>query len=309
MTSRTLLLALSRQPTLGAAMDRLPLTRRFVRRFVAGETAEEALRVITGLEAGGLLTAVTYLGENVVTPADADHATQTYLHLVEEIERRRLRCAPSVKLTHLGLDLGEELCLANVTRLLQRAGAAGIRVWMDMESSAYTERTIAIYERLLPRFPNGAGVVQSYLRRTPGDVERLVALGAAVRLCKGAYQEPPDVAFPDKRDVDRAYGRLTERLFAEDARRAGVYPGLATHDERLQRLAVAAARARAVPADAWEIQMLFWIRPDLHARLAGDGVPLRVLVPYGKDWYGYFMRRLAERPANVLFLLKNVLRI
>jgi proline dehydrogenase len=130
-----------------------------------------------------------------------------------------------------------------------------------------------------------------------------------VRLCKGAYQEPPELAFPDKRDVDRAYGRLTERLFADDARRAGVYPGIATHDERLQRLAVATARARGVPADAWEIQMLFGIRADLHARLAGDGAPLRVLVPYGKDWYGYFMRRLAERPANVLFLLRNLLRV
>ena len=309
MSSRTLLLALSRQPTLGAAMDRLPLTRRFVRRFVAGETADEALRVIAGLDARGLMTAVTYLGENVVTAADADHATQTYLDLVDEIARRRLRCTPSVKLTHLGLDLGEDLCLANVSRLLERAGADGIRVWMDMESSAYTERTVAMYERLLPRFPNAAGVMQAYLRRTPADVDRLVALGAALRLCKGAYQEPPDVAFPDKRDVDRAYGRLTERLFAEDARRAGVYPGIATHDERLQRLAVAAARARGVPPEAWEIQMLFGIRPDLHARLAGDGVPLRVLVPYGKDWYGYFMRRLAERPANVLFLLRNVLRV
>src|SRR5512134_1092907 len=196
MTSRTLLLALSRQPRVGAAMDRLPLTRRFVRRFVAGETATEALAVIAGLDARGLMTAVTYLGENVVTPADADHATQTYVDLVDEIARRRLRCAPSVKLTHLGLDLGEALCLANVTRLLERAAAAGIRVWMDMESSAYTERTIALYERLLPRFPSGACVVQSYLRRTPADVDRLVALGAAIRLCKGAYQEPPDLAFP-----------------------------------------------------------------------------------------------------------------
>jgi proline dehydrogenase len=232
------------------------------------------------------MTAVTYLGENVVTPADADHATETYLDLIDEIARRRLRCAPSVKLTHLGLDLGEAVCLPNVMRLLERGAATGIRVWMDMESSEYTDRTVDIYARLLPRYPNGACVVQSYMRRTPADVDKLVSLGAAIRLCKGAYQEAPEIAFPDKRDVDRAYGRLTDRLFADDARRAGVYPGI-----------------------AWEIQMLFGIRPDLHARLSADGVPLRVLVPYGKDWYGYFMRRLAERPANVLFLLRNVLRI
>ena len=309
MSSRTLLLALSRQPAIGSAMDRLPLTRRFVRRFVAGPTADQAFAVIADLDARGLMTAITYLGENVVTPADAEHATQTYVDIIDEIERRHLRCAPSVKLTHLGLDLGEAICLANVTRLLERASAAGIRVWMDMESSEYTDRTIEIYAKLMPRFRNAAGVVQSYLRRTPADVDRLVALGAGIRLCKGAYQEPPEVAFPDKRDVDRAYGRLTERLFATDARATGVYPGIATHDERLQRLAVATARARGVPPDAWEIQMLFGIRPDLHARLAGEGAPLRVLVPYGQDWYGYFMRRLAERPANVLFLLRNVLRV
>ena len=309
MSSRTLLLALSRQPKIGAAMDRLPLTHRFVRRFVAGETADDAFGVIAGLDARGFMTAITYLGENVVTAADADAATQTYLDAIDEIARRRLRCAPSVKLTHLGLDLGEAVCLPNITRLLERAAAAGIRVWMDMESTAYTDRTVAIYERLLPRYPNGACVMQAYLRRTPEDIDRLVALGAAVRLCKGAYQEPPDLAYPDKRDVDRAYGRLTERLFADDARRAGVYPGLATHDERLQRLAIATARARGVPPTAWELQMLFGIRPDLHARLSADGVPLRVLVPYGQDWYGYFMRRLAERPANVLFLMRNVLRV
>lgn len=161
MSSRTLLLALSRQPKVGAAMDRLPLTRRFVRRFVAGQTADEALGVIAGLDARGLMTAITYLGENVVTAADAADATQTYLDLIDEIARRRLRCAPSVKLTHLGLDLGEAVCLANVTRLLERGAAEGIRVWIDMESSEYTARTVEIYARLLPRFPNAACVAQS----------------------------------------------------------------------------------------------------------------------------------------------------
>jgi proline dehydrogenase len=308
MNPRALLLALSQRPKIGAVMDRLPLTRRLVRRFVAGETADEAFRVIAALDARGLMTAVTYLGENVVTPADADKATRVYLDLLDRIERGRLRCLPSLKLTHVGLDLDEQLCVANVTRLLERGAAAGIRVWIDMESSAYTDRTLELFAKLRPRYPNAACVVQSYLRRTPADVERLIRLGATVRLCKGAYQEPPTVAYPDKKDVDGAYTRLVDRLLADDARAAGVYPGFATHDERMQQHAIATARARGVPGDAWEIQMLFGIRHDLHPALAAAGVPLRVLVPYGEDWYGYFMRRLAERPANLIFLLRNLVR-
>jgi proline dehydrogenase len=308
MSPRSLLLALSQRPKIGAAMDRLPLTRRFVRRFVAGQTAEEAFRVIGDLERRGLMTAVTYLGENVVTPRDAEQATRVYLDLLDRIDRARLRCLPSLKLTHLGLDLGEELCLANLSRLLDRGAAAGIRVWIDMESSAYTDRTLDLYAKVRPRYPTAAVVVQSYLRRTPDDVERLIKLGATVRLCKGAYQELPSIAYPDKADVDAAYRRLIERLLGDDARAAGVYPGFATHDERMQQHAVTTARSRGVPATAWEIQMLFGIRHDLHARLQAAGVPLRVLVPFGEDWYGYFMRRLAERPANVLFLLRNLAR-
>jgi proline dehydrogenase len=308
MSPRSLLLALSQRPQIGAAMDRLPLTRRFVRRFVAGQTADDALRVIGDLDRRGFMTAITYLGENVVTPRDAEQATAVYLDVLDRIERAGLRCLPSLKLTHLGLDLGEELCLANLTRLLDRGAAAGIRVWIDMESSAYTDRTLDIYAKMRPRYPNAAVVVQSYLRRTPDDVDRLIKLGATVRLCKGAYQEPPSIAFPDKADVDAAYRRLIERLLADDARAAGVYPGFATHDERMQQHAIATARARHVPATAWEVQMLFGIRHDLHPVLQAAGVPLRVLVPYGEDWYGYFMRRLAERPANVLFLLKNLAR-
>ena len=287
-------------------MNRLPLTRRFVRRFVAGETADDAFRVIGDLERRGLTTAVTYLGENVHSAADAEQATAVYLDLLDRIERGRFRCIPSLKLTHLGLDLGEELCLANLTRLLDRGAAAGVRVWIDMESSAYTDRTLEIYAKVRPRYPGAACVVQSYLRRTPADVDRLLRLGATIRLCKGAYQEPPAIAYPDKNDVDNAYSKLIERLLAEDARAAGVYPGFATHDERLQQHALMTARRRDVPPTAWEIQMLFGIRHDLHAVLAGAGIPLRVLVPYGEDWYGYFMRRLAERPANLVFLLKNL---
>jgi len=222
---RRILLALSTRPRVGAAMDRLPLTRRFVRRFVAGRGAGGALGVLAGLDGSGLASAVTYLGENVTTPAGAEAATATYLELLDEIGRRRLRTIPSLKLTHLGLDLDEGLCVANLTRVLERAREVGTRVWVDMESSRYTDRTLDLYARLRPAHPHLGCVVQAYLRRTPGDVERLIDLGATVRLCKGAYREPPALAFPDKRDMDTSYARLAERLLAADARAAGVSAG------------------------------------------------------------------------------------
>jgi len=306
MTMRALLLALSTRPRIGQWMERLPATRRFVRRFVAGTAPEDALAVIAALNAAGLAAAVTYLGENVASAADAAHATGTYLALLDEIKRRNLLAEPSLKLTHLGLDVAEDLCESNVVRVLERGREGGTRVWIDMEGSAYTERTLDLYARLRPAHPNAACVVQAYLRRTPRDVERLVGLGAAVRLCKGAYREPPAVAYPDKRDVDAAYARLAGRLLAPDALARGVYPGFATHDERLVEHVVRLAGERGVGPDRYEVQMLHGIRTDLHAGLRGRGLAVRVLVPFGEDWYGYFMRRLAERPANLLFLLKNL---
>lgn len=305
---RKLLLALSTRERIGTAMDRLALTRRLVRRFVAGREAGEALAVIATLDAGGLASAVTCLGENVGVPADAERATVTYLGLLDAIGRRRFRTIPSLKLTHLGLDLDEGLCVANLTRVAERAREVGARVWIDMESSRYTDRTLDLYARLRPAHPHLGCVVQAYLRRTPADVERLVELGATVRLCKGAYHEPPALAYPDKRDVDTSYARLAERLLAADALSRGVYAGFATHDERLQAHVRRIAAERGIAADRFEIQMLYGIRHDLHARLRDAGVALRVLVPFGEDWYGYFMRRLAERPANLLFLLKNLAR-
>jgi proline dehydrogenase len=308
MSLRALLLALSTRPQLGEWMIRLPATRRFVRRFVAGTTADEALAAIADLNNRGLGGAVTYLGENVRTPAQAQDAAAMYVHLLDEIERRRLIALPSLKLTHLGLDLGEAEGRANLTRVLDRGRATGTRVWIDMESSAYTDRTLDLYARLRPQYDNVACVVQAYLRRTPLDVERLIPLGATLRLCKGAYREPPTVAVPGKRDVDRAYARLGERLLAPDALAHGVYTGFATHDERLIAHVRRLATEGGIGADRFEIQMLYGIRPDLHQALRAEGLAVRVLVPFGEDWYGYFMRRLAERPANVLFLLRNLRR-
>jgi proline dehydrogenase len=305
---RALLLALSTRPAIGARMDRLPATRRLVRRFVAGTSADEALAVIADLNRRGLAGAVTYLGENVRTPADAAEAARMYVHLLEEIKRRGLSALPSLKLTHLGLDLGPDVCLNNLTRVLKAGEAAGTRVWIDMESSAYTDRTLDLYIRLRREYPHVACVVQAYLRRTPADLERLIPLGATVRLCKGAYREPPAIAYPDKREVDRAYAGLSERLLAPDSLASGVYSGFATHDERLIAHVRNLATRRQIAPGRYEFQMLYGIRPDLAAALQGAGQVVRVLVPFGEDWYGYFMRRLAERPANLLFLLRNLLR-
>ncbi len=305
---RSVLLALSTRPRIGAWMDRAAVTRPLVRRFVAGTGPDDALAVVERLNGAGLMGAVTYLGENVRTPAEAEHAARMYLHLLDEIKRRNLTALPSLKLTHLGLDLGEEVCLRHLESILERGRATGTRIWVDMESSAYTQRTLDLYARLRPANPHLACVVQAYLRRTPADVERLIDLGATIRLCKGAYREPAQIAYPDKRDVDAAYARLIDRLLAPDALARGVYTGFATHDERLIGRVRERAAERRLAAGRFEIQMLYGIRPELHGALIGQGLPVRVLVPFGEDWYGYFMRRLAERPANLVFLLRNLIR-
>jgi proline dehydrogenase len=289
-------------------MDRLPAARRFVRRFVAGPELEDALRVAARLNAEGVDAAVTHLGENVATTEEAARAADAYLEVLDEVAHRRLRAVPSLKLTHLGLDLGESVCRANLERVAARGLATRTLVWVDMESSAYTDRTLEIYRRLRATHSNLACVVQAYLRRTEHDVERLIEIGATVRLCKGAYREPPEIAFPDKRDVDASYARLLDRLLSADALARGVYPAFATHDERLLDRARRNAAAGGVAADRYELQMLYGIRHDLWAPLRAAGIRLRVLIPYGADWYGYFMRRLAERPANLAFFFRQAVR-
>ena len=305
---RALLLYLSTKRQLGRGMDRLALTRRLVRRFVAGTTTDEAFAVIGRMQNAGLLSAITYLGENVRTEAEARRVAEVYLDLSDEIKRRNLHCVPSLKLTHLGLDLSEALCRENLERILDRSQAAGELCWIDMESSAYTDRTLTLYESVRPRYPNAACVIQAYLRRSEDHLRRLLRLGATIRLCKGAYREPRHLAFPTRREVDESYGRLLDLLLSSEALAAGVYPAFATHDERLIRRAARRAGDLRIPPEKFEIQMLYGIRHDLHARIRAQGLRLRVLVSFGEDWYGYFVRRLAERPANLIFLLKHLLR-
>jgi len=289
-------------------MDRLPAARRFVRRFVAGPVLEDALAVVEHLNGQGIDAAVTHLGENVATADDAARATDAYLEILDQIARRSLRAVPSLKLTHLGLDLGEAVCRTNLERVAARGQAIRALVWVDMESSAYTDPTLELHRALHTTYANLACVVQAYLRRTAQDVERLIELGATVRLCKGAYREPPEIAFPDKRDVDTSYASLVDRLLSADALARGAYPAFATHDERMLDRARETAKRDGVGADRYELQMLYGIRHDLHGPLRAAGLRLRVLVPYGEDWYGYFMRRLAERPANLTFFFRHLLR-
>jgi proline dehydrogenase len=284
-------------------MDRLPAARRFVRRFVAGAALEDALGVAARLNADGVDTAITHLGENVATTEDAARAADAYLEMLDEIGRRRLGAVPSLKLTHLGLDLGEAVCRANLERVAARGLPSRTLVWIDMESSAYTDRTLDLYRRLHVTYSNLACVVQSYLRRTAQDVERLIEIGATVRLCKGAYREPPTIAFPDKQDVDANFIRCMERLLEH-----GHYPGIATHDQKIIAHARTCTRKKSIPPARFEFQMLYGVRRDLQNRLRRDGYNMRVYVPFGTHWYPYLMRRLAERPANIAFITTNVLK-
>jgi len=299
------LLWLSERPRIFQFLRRNGLARRFAARFVAGETVDSAVAAARELNAAGITTSLDLLGEAVRTAAEARAARDSYVETLDRIEAAGTPAHVSVKLTQLGLDLDEALCVANMRVIIARAQQSGSFVRIDMEQSAYTERTLQLFKRTFhPEFGNAVGVVlQSYLRRTEQDVEQMIALGARVRLCKGAYKEPPSVAFPDKRDVDATYVRCLERLLLR-----GTYPAVATHDVRILERARSFARDKGVVAARFEFQMLYGVRRDLQLALRRQGYSVRVYVPFGTQWYPYLMRRLAERPANVAFLLGNVVR-
>jgi proline dehydrogenase len=303
---RSLFLWLSRRRSLGRLATRLPVTRSMVARFVAGETLEEALVALARLHDAGLRTTVDILGEDVASVDEARAAADLYLATLDALTERGLDRNVSVKLSQMGLGIDADVCRANVERILARAAESEAFVRIDMEDHATTDATLALWRELRPvnagRGDSGV-VIQAALRRSPADVEALIAESARIRLCKGAYVEPASVAFPDKSDVDDAYARLMERLLA-----AGTFPALATHDERLIRRALDFVRANSIEPDRYEFQMLYGVRRDLQERLVRAGFGVRVYVPYGTQWYPYFMRRLAERPANVAFVLRSVLR-
>lgn len=302
-------LYLSQRPALKDFALQFRFAEEMAFRFVAGEMLDQAIQVIHQLNDRGLLVTFDHLGENVESREDAEIATRTYLDIFDRIDQTGVDANVSVKLTHLGLDQGDDFCYANLRRIVERAGEYDNAVEVDMEGSAYTQRTLDIYCALREAgFDNVGAVVQAYLYRTEADIERLIRYGAKVRLCKGAYDEPPEIAFPDKADVDRNYIRLTQILFGPMAREHGVVPAIATHDSDMIAAAKQAARRNGVAPEEFEFQMLYGVRRELQQRLADEGYQVRIYVPYGTEWYPYFMRRMAERPANVLFVMRALVK-
>lgn len=302
---RKALLYLSDQKQVFNFIRKNRLARGMAQRFVAGETLDSAVAAVRALNARGISASLDLLGESVHSEAEARASAREYLGILDRIQAEKLDANVSVKPTAMGLDVSEQLYLANMRDILQRAHQYGSFVRLDMESSEYTDRTLDLFEhQLYPAYPENVGIVlQSMLRRTDADVDRAIRLHARVRICKGAYREPADVAYPAKSDVDASYVRAMKRLMCE-----GNYPGLATHDEQIIAEARRFAAAEGLGTDRYEFQMLYGVRRDLQEQLVRDGYRLRVYVPFGTQWYPYLMRRLAERPANVWFITGSVLK-
>jgi len=299
---RGTLLYLSEQPALKRVLSGR-LARPLVRRFIAGETLTEAIENVQKLNAADMTATLDYLGESVGTAAEAGAAAAQYIAILHGIERAGARCNASLKLTQMGLDVDRALCQRNVERIVAQAAQFDNFIRIDMEGSSFTQITLDIFKAIFAAHTNVGVVIQAYLYRSEADIRELNALGARVRLCKGAYSEPAAVAFPAKADTDANYVKLMQMLLSE-----GAYPGIATHDERMIEATLAYAAKQGIAADRFEFQMLYGIRRDLQEKLVRDGFRLRVYVPYGEEWYPYMVRRLAERPANLLFVLGGMLR-
>ena len=301
---RSLLIALSRSPTLRGWAERSRVGRRLASRFVAGMTVEEAIAVCERVNAESIAVSLDSLGESVALEAEAHAAAEIYHRLLNAIAAKKLNANVSLKLSQMGMDIDPALAERIVCDVVSHAARVGSFVRIDMEGAQYTEATIAMTERLHAQFPGSVGtVVQAYLYRTEADTERLLAEGIRIRLCKGAYKEPASVAFPAKKDVDANYRKLMQRMA-----QSGVFCGIATHDEAIVDEMRRFAGEQGIAKDAFEFQMLYGIRRDLQRRLVREGFGVRVYIPFGTAWYPYFVRRLAERPANVVFLARNLLR-
>jgi proline dehydrogenase len=300
---RSTLLKLCQSPRFAKWVTTNGTTRRMARRFVAGETLDEAIEAARACNRAGMAVSLDYLGENSANTTDAQRARDAYLEIFERIHKEDLNANVSCKLTQLGLDLNADFCQGLVVSIVELAARYENFLRVDMEGSAYTERTVDLVKRVRARNPAIGTVIQAYLYRSETDVQSLLACGCRIRLCKGAYKELPEVAYPAKRDVDFNYVRLMKILLP-----SGFYHGIATHDPRMIAETIRWAAAQKITKDDFEFQMLYGVRTDLQRRLVEDGFRVRVYIPYGNDWFPYFMRRLAERPANVAFLLRNFLR-
>ena len=303
---RTIFIALSDNKTLRALAERSRIGRRLSGRFVAGMTVDEVLTATATINSLGMSVSVDNLGENVMNTGEAKESASLYHELLDEIAARKLDANVSLKLTHMGLDVDEKLARDIVSDLVKHAARLESFVRVDMEGSAYTEKTID-FVREMHRQPGNGGkvgaVIQSYLYRSERDVERLCAERIRIRLCKGAYKEPPEIAFQAKADVDANFVKLMKMLL-----KSGTYHGIATHDPKMINATIAFAKSENISPDCFEFQMLYGVRRDLQQQLVRDGWRMRVYIPFGTEWYPYLMRRLAERPANAIFILKNLFR-
>jgi len=305
MVTRSALLYLARQEGLKDFATRFRPFKKMTTRFVAGEDIEEAVAQIRELNQNGCTASFDHLNEGVNSAAETEEEVREYLRILSRIDETGIRSNVSIKLTQFGLAIDPELAYRNARAVVEDAARRGNFVRVDMEQSSVTQVTIDIFKRLRAEFGlNDVGIVlQSYLRRTYDDAQELLRIPARIRICKGAYNEPPEVAFPDKKDVDENYVRVMKLLLS-----SGTYHGIATHDPNMINETIRYARDNGIGKDAFEFQMLYGVRRDLQLRLARDGYKMRVYVPYGKHWYPYFMRRLAERPANIWFVMKNMFK-
>jgi len=304
--ARNVLLALSTNAWLRERATKTAFVRRAVSAFMPGEKLEDAMAAARGQQNQGIGTIFTRLGENLTRVEEAEEVTQHYLDVLDNVQAAGLHAQISVKPTQLGLDLDKDLCFRNLTRLVERADARDNFVWIDMESSPYVDPTLDLFRGARARSARVGIALQAYLYRTAQDIESLVPLGAAIRLVKGAYLEPASVAYPKKADVDENFYKLACRLLGDDAQRAGGLLHIATHDPVLADRLAAFIDGRGVAKAAYEYAMLYGIQRPLQQRLVASGRPLRVLVAYGEYWFPWYMRRLAERPANVWFVVKNI---
>jgi proline dehydrogenase len=305
---RSLLLAGSENAWLREQATRSALVRRSVTRFMPGERQEDALRAARELQTAGMPTILTHLGENVRDASEADAVAAHYIELLDRIRAASLDAWVSVKPTQLGLDLGTDLCRRHLVRLSAHAASTGNQLWIDMESTPYVDRTVDLYRGLRSEYRHVGLALQAYLYRTPEILDSLIPLGPAIRIVKGAYREPPALAFPDKAQVDEQFYQLCTRLVAPDAQSAGAFLAIGTHDAELIARIQTHLAAQRVPQDRYEFEMLYGIRRDLQTQFARAGARVRVLISYGEYWFPWYMRRLAERPANLWFVAKNVLK-
>lgn len=302
---RTALLWISESRTLRRTLPRYRFIRRAVRRFMPGEELEDALNAAATLRSQGVGTILTHLGENISDASEAVRVAEHYREMLRKIRERQLDTYASVKLTQLGLDISGELCTEHVRSLAAAAAGVGTMLWIDIEQSPYVDRTLDLYRSLRPGFPNLGVCLQSYLYRTKDDLQSLLPLNPAIRLVKGAYKEPPSVAFPRKADVDKNFFALAA-LLLESRKAGGVTIGIGTHDTLLLKRIQDEAARLGLTKDAYEIQMLYGIKAETQQRLSGEQYKVRSLISYGSFWFPWYMRRLAERPANVGFVVKSI---